>query len=93
MIYLRLDKVILCRHSTVLRDVLSIPSLANPTFDGAVLLHMHDDADDLARLMSAIYDKTYVALLDIHIPRFTLLDVARSRRSRRTPICRSTSSR
>ena len=57
-IFFRVDRVVLCRHSTVLDSLLTIPTQdnANELYDGVVHVRMSDNADDLAMLLRAIYD-------------------------------------
>ena len=58
IVFFRVDKVLLCRYSQVLRTLLSIPAHpdANETYDGVVRVHMPDTAEDLDRLLTALYD-------------------------------------
>ncbi|KAF7791090.1 hypothetical protein EIP86_002051 [Pleurotus ostreatoroseus] len=57
-VFFRVDRIILCRHSTVLDSLLTIPAQdnANEQYDGVVHVRMSDNADDLAMLLRAIYD-------------------------------------
>lgn len=57
-VFFRVDRVVLCRQSIVLHSLLTIPEEgdANETYDGALRVHMSDDADDLAKLLRAMYD-------------------------------------
>ena len=63
LVYFRVDIVYLRRSSAVLRDLLSLPSCpeANETYDGVLLVHTSGDrAEDLAQLLLALYDVSYV---------------------------------
>ncbi|KAL4244120.1 hypothetical protein ABKN59_009448 [Abortiporus biennis] len=53
----------LSRHSIFFRDMFSLPQPdpsnstgSEPTYDGCLLLHLDDSAEDLAHLLNAVYD-------------------------------------
>lgn len=59
-ILFRVHAAILAHHSPVFAGMLSLPTSPeiNETYDGAPLVHMPDDAIDLAILLNALYDAT-----------------------------------
>ena len=56
----RVDKVYLSRNSPVFRSVFTLPPNppVNEIYDGVARVHLTDNADDLARLLAALYDPT-----------------------------------
>ena len=56
----RVDKVYLARNSPVFRSMFTLPSDPgiNEMYDGVPRVQLVDDADDLARLLAALYDST-----------------------------------
>lgn len=64
LVLFRIDKVLLCRSSSVLRNLLTIPSQAeeNDMYDGVLRVSMHGDSgEDLAKLLLTLYNMPYVA--------------------------------
>ena len=57
IIFFRLDEIYLSRHSSVFKDMLSLPSDAstNAHYDGVPHVHLPDSAEDLGGLFGAIY--------------------------------------
>ncbi|KAJ3532492.1 hypothetical protein NM688_g7413 [Phlebia brevispora] len=57
-VFFRIDKVYLIRSSDVFKDIFSMPSKprANGSYDGVLHVHMPDAAEDLARLLTVLYD-------------------------------------
>ena len=58
IVLFRVDKVLLCRYSAIMKNILSIPSdaAANESYDGFVRVEMPDDAEDLERLLTVLYE-------------------------------------
>ncbi len=56
----RVDKIYLARNSPVFRSMFTLPSYPgiNEMYDGVPRVQLADDADDLARLLAALYDST-----------------------------------
>ena len=56
----RVDKIYLSRNSPAFRSMFSLPSVpcVNELYDGVPKVQLPDDADDLARLLAALYDPT-----------------------------------
>lgn len=54
----RVDRVYLIRNSPILREMLSSPSANAMTdhFDGAPMLRLNDDANELAHLLELLYN-------------------------------------
>ena len=58
LVYFRVDSLYLRRSSTVFNDILTMPSeiCLNETYDGVVLMHVSDDAEELGQLLSILYN-------------------------------------
>ena len=56
----RVDKIYLARNSAVFRSMFTLPDRpsVNELYDGVPKVRLSDDADDLARLLAALYDPT-----------------------------------
>ena len=54
----RVDKVLLARHSPIFRDMLSFSAGNGPhdTYDGAPRVNLTDNGEDLAVLLSGMYN-------------------------------------
>ncbi|GJE96790.1 BTB domain-containing protein [Phanerochaete sordida] len=54
----RVHKAILAHHSAVFAGLFTLPTngATNETYEGAPIIQMQDDADDLAELIGALYD-------------------------------------
>ena len=62
IVLLRVHRAVLSHHSEVFAEMLSLPSNAtiNETYDDTPLVHMHDDANNLTKLIAATYNFKYV---------------------------------
>ena len=57
LVFFRVHKSILGKHSPVFRDMYSVPPPQDvDQHNGVPLVHVHDDADDLRHFLKAIYD-------------------------------------
>lgn len=56
--FYRVDRVFLARHSTIFKDMFVVgeSNLDMEQYDGVPKVHLPDDAEDVAGLLSAIYD-------------------------------------
>ncbi|KAF8989031.1 hypothetical protein BDQ17DRAFT_1393350 [Cyathus striatus] len=56
----KVHRTVLSRHSSVFRDMFSVPQpYDEPTLDGCPLVHLSDSASDIAELLEVLYDKSY----------------------------------
>lgn len=54
----KVHRSVLCRHSSVFRDVFSMPHPRDePTVDSCPVIHLQDSAEDLKHMLLALYDK------------------------------------
>ena len=58
LILFRVDKILLARHSPIFRDMLSFSAGSGPddTYDGVPRVNLTDNGDDLAMLLSGMYN-------------------------------------
>ncbi|KAJ7185849.1 hypothetical protein C8R46DRAFT_1289082 [Mycena filopes] len=53
----RVNRDVLAKHSSVFRDLFSVPQPANePTTDGCHIVHLSDNADDWAEVLATLYE-------------------------------------
>lgn len=59
----RVYRAFLSRHSTVFRDMFSMPQSATAsdqgTMDGVPIVELHDDPEELGHFLSALHDRLY----------------------------------
>ncbi|KAJ7185845.1 hypothetical protein C8R46DRAFT_1289076 [Mycena filopes] len=56
----RVNRDVLAKHSSVFRDLFSVPQPANePTTDGCHIVHLSDNADDWAEVLASLYEPKY----------------------------------
>jgi hypothetical protein len=73
---------VLSSQSAVFADMLSLPNpetdtAHNETYDGKPLVMMPDSAEDLAILLKALYDPTFVTVLSFPLFSFSSRTIAR----------------
>ena len=57
-IQFKVHRSVLCRHSSVFRDVFSMPHPKDePTVDSCPVIYLQDSAEDLKHMLLALYDK------------------------------------
>ena len=57
IVYFRVHKSILGKHSPVFKDMFSLPSPEEvEQHDGVPLVHVHDDVSDLRSFLKALYE-------------------------------------
>ncbi|KAI0094330.1 hypothetical protein BDY19DRAFT_881172 [Irpex rosettiformis] len=64
--FYRIDKIFLARHSPIFKDMLSLgknnSESHNERYDGVPRVHLHDDAEDVAGFIGALYNMATLPL-------------------------------
>jgi hypothetical protein len=57
LVYFRVHKSVLAKHSLVFEDMLTIPTPADQElYDGVPLVHLHDDAGEVKEFIGMLYN-------------------------------------